>query len=299
MTTTGMPSGTPLEHGDYPGLFQAADEASIRGQQTYLRAVRARLLLAVLAATSAAFTIKAGAADLAAVGTALFFVSALCVDILVLHGLPNQSWYHGRALAESTKTLTWRYTVGGSPFPVSLPAAQADELFVNRLSALRHDLAAVRLLPTRSGAISNRMRELRAAPLPDRQHVYLVGRIHEQQSWYADKASYHERQAALYRTLGLLFEVVGITGAVAKAIGALGFDLAGIAAAAVSAFAAWSATRQHSTTATAYIVASHELGLIQERLRQDTEEDEWAAAVADAEAAISREHITWRSSHSE
>jgi hypothetical protein len=294
--TTSRATAQGLHHSDFPGLFQAADQASIQGQRTYLRAVRARLTLSVLAAASAAVTIAVGTADIAAIGTALLFVGALGVDVLVLRGQPNQTWYQGRALAESTKTLAWRYAVGGAPFPLSVPAIDADKAFVDRLAALRGDLAAVPLLPTRAGMISDRMRALRAAPLPERQRTYLTGRIDDQQVWYADKAQFHRRQARLYQGLMLVCEIAGVAAALAKAFEVISFDLAGIVAATISALAAWTAARQHAGTAHAYVVASHDLGLVREHLRYRDSEAEWAAAVADAEAAISREHSTWRSS---
>ena len=47
---------------------------------------------------------------------------------------PMDNWYEGRAGAESTKTLAWRYAVGGDPFPIGLPGTQVDELFETRLA---------------------------------------------------------------------------------------------------------------------------------------------------------------------
>ena len=297
--TTSEKAAPVLDHGDLPGLFQAADEVSVVGQRRYLRAVRGRLLLSVLAAISAAFTIPAGFADVAAIGTALFFVGALSVDILVLRSHSNQAWYQGRALAESTKTLAWRYAVGGVPFQTGVPEADADRVFVDRLAKLRTDFGSVPLLPSRASAISERMRSLRNAPLPERQQAYLSDRIDDQQSWYADKARFHQRQAGLYQRLMLACELVGIAAALARAFGVVTFDLAGIVAATVSGLAAWTSARQHATTAHAYVVATHDLGLVREHLRHHPDEAGWAAAVADAEAAISREHSTWRSSHGE
>lgn len=290
---------TSLEHGDFPGLFQAADEASMRGQNTYLRALRMRLILSVLAAVCGAVTISFGPTDIAALGTALFFVGALGVDALVFHSRPDQTWYQGRALAESSKTLTWRYAVGGAPFPLGLPAEKADQLFVDRLAELQGDLGGVPLLPTRAAVISDRMRALRAAPLAERAAAYLTGRIENQQSWYADKARFHQRRASLYRRLVLLCEIAGVAAALARAISVVRFDLAGIIAATVAALAAWSSARQHTTTAQAYVVATHDLGLAREQLQHRSDEAAWAAGVADTEAAISREHSTWRSSKGE
>lgn len=288
-----------LESEDMPGLFQAADAVSVLGQRTYLRAVRARLLLSVLAAVSAAITITVGPADIAAIGTALFFVGALSIDVLVLRSHSNQAWYDGRALAESTKTLAWRYAVGGAPFQTSLPQAEADRLFLDRIAKLRTDFGSVPLLPSRANVISDRMRSLRAAPLAERQNAYLADRIDDQRTWYADKAQFHRRQAGIYQRLMLVCELVGVSAALAKAFGVVSFDLAGIVAATISGLAAWTSTRQHATTAHAYVVATHELGLVREHLHHHSDESAWAAAVADSEAAISREHSTWRSSHGE
>ncbi|TDC89298.1 DUF4231 domain-containing protein [Saccharopolyspora aridisoli] len=288
----------PLRLDDHPGLFQAADQASLAGQRRFLHAVRARLTLSILAAVSAAFTVQSGPADWAAVVTALCFVGTLGVEVLVLRGRPSKTWYQGRALAESAKSLTWRYAVGGDPFPLELSPAEADKRFTLRLQALHTDFPDVQLLPTQAPAISEPMRALRQSALPERRRVYLLGRVDDQRSWYATKARFHQQRASLYRLGTIIFEITGIAVALSRALGLITFDLAGIVAAVIAAIAAWSATRQHDSTAEAYVVANHDLGLLRERLHHHTD-DAWADAVADTEAAISREHSTWRSSHNE
>lgn len=295
--TASTPTTRPLEHGDFPGLFQAADEQSVRSQQRHLRAVRARLLLAGLAAVSGAATLTAGPADLAALCTALFFVGALGADVLMLRTQSDKGWYQGRALAESAKTLAWRYAVGGAPFPRTLPYGQADQLFAERLGNLRRDFESVSLLPSPAEAITPRMRELRSAPLAERRETYLNHRTNEQKSWYAGKAVFHRRRADLFQRLVLACEVLGVAAALARAVHAVPFDLAGILAAAVSGLAAWNSARQHGSTAEAYTTATHDLDLAQLQLHHPDDEPGWASAVADAESAISREHSTWRSSH--
>ncbi|MFJ1457564.1 DUF4231 domain-containing protein [Nocardia sp. N2S4-5] len=284
---------------DYPGLFQAADQASTDGQKSYLRALRLQLSLAVLAAASAAFTVRIGDSrtDIAAVITALAFVCALAVDVAVLQRAPGKSWYEGRALAESVKTLSWRYAIAAQPFPRTMPDDEADKLFVDRVSLIQRDLPAVAIQPTTAPAITDRMRRLRHAPLNERREAYLHNRITDQQFWYATKAQYHRRRAGRLQALVLMFEVVGVAGALAKAFGVVDFDLAGIIAATVAALAAWSTARQHSSTATAYVIASHELSVISELLRNQQDEQRWATAASDAEEAISREHTLWRASH--
>lgn len=291
-----------MQHADdYPGLFQSADTASLYGQKFYLRAYGARLLLAVVAAACAAFTVRVGSAgtDIAAVVTAMAFVGILAVDVGVLRGRANKSWYEGRALAESVKTLTWKYAVQGAPFVGTLSAADADRMLIERLMLLRQDISALVLRPTTAPAITARMRQLRSAPFDERRRVYLDDRIREQQRWYAAKSEYHQRRSQLFGTLSLVFEVAGVAGALAKAFNAVNFDLAGIFASAVAGLAAWSSARQHNTGAAAYAVASNELSIVAEVLEQHHAEADWADAVSDAEEAISREHTLWRASHGE
>ncbi|GAB3406423.1 DUF4231 domain-containing protein [Flindersiella endophytica] len=293
--------GGGLRVTDYPGLFQSADRASIKGQTSYLRSLKARLLLGVLAAAAAAFTVRVGPAgtDIAALLTALAFVGSMVIHVAIATSRSGAAWYKGRALAESVKTLTWRYAVGGAPFPVRAvtPAAEADRLFVKRMEDLQRDLPEVSAAATTAGAISERMRELRGAPLDDRKRVYLDDRILAQQQWYSAKARHHSTRAAVYRSLSLILEVTGVIAALSKAIGLVSFDLAGIVAASIAGIAAWGAARQHTATTHAYAVATHELSVIFELLQYRHNERDWAAAVADAEAAISREHTTWRASH--
>ncbi|MFE0022452.1 DUF4231 domain-containing protein [Amycolatopsis sp. NPDC059021] len=285
---------------DYPGLFDAADRASLRGQRSFLRSLQLRMTATTVAAASAAFTVTVGRSfDAAAVVTALAFVTAIVVELSVRQSRPNVTWYEGRALSESVKTLAWRYAVGGTPCALSLSEAEADRVLLDRVQALQADLPSVPLLPTTRGVISDRMREIRAASRAERTSAYLTGRIQDQQRWYATKADYHRRRARILRGVVLLLEVTGVSAALAKAFALVSFDLAGIVAASVAGLSAWSQARQHTTAATAYTVASHELSVIRELLSREMSEAEWAATVADAEDAISREHTLWRASHGE
>lgn len=291
--------GALQELTDYPGLFQGADEASLRSQRSYLVGFGVRLSLAVLAAASAAITVRVGGSntDAAAIVTALAFVGALAVDVSLFRGRPDRNWYQGRALAESVKTLSWRYAVGGAPFAQSMPADAADRLFLERIQEIRRDLPMVAMLPTTAPPITEQMRRLRAAPRAERQRAYLDGRVMQQLRWYAAKAGYHHKWAMWFRLSLLALEIVGVAGALAKAFGVVNFDLAGIIAATVAALAAWTSARQHDTTATAYAVTTHELSVIGKLLRREHTERAWAVSVSDAEEAMSREHTLWRASH--
>jgi hypothetical protein len=288
-----------LDVTEMPGLFQAADGASGKGQHSYFRSTALRLALAVLAAISGAVTLEVPSRgiDAAAIVTTLAFVGVLGADVFELQTRPSVGWYQGRALAESVKTLTWRYAVGGAPFPVDLATEEAENRFLHRLRLLLRDLPSVVPAPSRAPAITTAVRELRGRSLAERRQAYLVGRINDQRDWYAGRAEEHGRRGNRIQTAGLLLEVVGVAAALCEVLRIVTFDLAGIIAAMIAALAAWMAGKQYCANATAYTLASHELAIIHTLLERPVPEAEWSELVADAEAAISREHTTWRASH--
>lgn len=288
-----------LDFGDLPGLFQAADTASGEGQRRFFGSTALRLGLAVAAAISGAVTLDIGprGINVGAIVTTLAFVGVLVVDVFELQTRPGVGWYEGRALAESVKTLSWRYAVGGAPFSVELPAEEADDHFLRRLEALLRDLPSVVSVPSQAAAISPAMRELRGKNLAERRQAYLAGRVRDQQNWYVNRARQHGRRAIRLQTAGLLLEVLGVAAALCEVLRIVTFGLVGVIAAMIAAIAAWMAGKQYRANATAYALASHELSIIHTRLEQPVPETEWSELVADAEAAVSREHTTWRASH--
>jgi hypothetical protein len=285
-----------LEPEDMPGLYTAADAASKTGQTHYMVSTGARSLLAVTAA-AASLQVADGEGDrpIAFVGAAAFLV-ALAVEAWLAGFRPERRWYDGRALAESSKTLAWRFAVGALPFPEGEPDAEARLL--DRVAGLLRDAPTTGIAPTDAPVISDAMRRLRAAPLADRRHVYLRDRIDDQRMWYRSRAAMNDRRAWRWRITLLGAETLGVALAFGRAVGWLHVDVAGLIAALVTAAAAWLAVRQHEALARAYTFAHGELTIARERLARAEPEAAWAAEAADAEEAISREHTMWRASRS-
>ena len=285
-----------LRHSDLPSLFREADRCSVRGQQRFIRATKARLLLAVLAAVCASFAYiaKVGHVELLSIGAAAAFTAAFGSEVWLLAARPEQDWYGGRALAESAKTLSWRYAVCGLPFP--LDQASADVYLAEQLAELLVDAPDLPVLPGHEVALPPALSAWRGQPLDDRRKAYIEGRIEDQQRWYAEKAEANAARANWWR-LGLIgTELAGAVVAMLTALSVLHVDLTSIASTVVGVGAAWLAVRQHEAVARAYTIASHELVLIAVRLERVSDEHSWAAEVADAEEAISREHTMWRAS---
>ncbi|MDA2811046.1 DUF4231 domain-containing protein [Nocardiopsis sp. RSe5-2] len=287
-----------LRESDLPGLYQAAASASSRGRRRYELAIRLRLGLVVAAAVSGMLASLKG--EIAAI-TALAFFGALLVEIYVLNDRPDLAWYEGRALAETVKSLTWRYAVGAAPFAVSSgPDKAVGGRFRDQISRLLKESPQAGIAPTESPVIGDRVQKIRARPVADRRAIYLRGRVVDQQRWYAGQARIGERRATAWRVVMLLFEVAGFLGAVGYALGAVALDLSGTMAALVGAGAAWTATRRHDLSARTYSYASNELSIVRDRLEDIDLSDEacWADTAAEAENVITSENAAWRAARS-
>ncbi|MEU4765274.1 DUF4231 domain-containing protein [Actinosynnema sp. NPDC023794] len=281
---------------DLPGLFEAADSASLDGQHRYVRAVRLRLLLAVAAAATGAVPFVLGRVDVAAIGTAIALAAVSVTELNLKSARPEDRWYDGRALAESAKSLAWKFSVGGLPFDKAGGEPETERRFIQQMHELLEDAPATSIRPSQRPVVTEGMRTLRAAPFAERKAAYLGARVADQQRWYTAKAARNERLAGWWRAGLLSIEVIGICAALGKAVGAVRFDLAGVVAAVIAAGTAWISLRQLSTLARAYTFAANELAIVRSRLELVEDEPSWASEVADAEEAVSREHTMWRAS---
>ncbi|MBV9820887.1 MAG: DUF4231 domain-containing protein, partial [Actinobacteria bacterium] len=145
---------------EYPQLFHAAEAVSARAQRIFF-SVRASELLAL--------TIGAifGLVDRDAVGGAgpvvalLMFAAALVLQVSRIGQQAERRWYDARAAAESIKSASWQYAVGGEAFRIG--AADVQSAFVQRLrevlEGLRHlDIGAA---TATSAAVTADMQTLR------------------------------------------------------------------------------------------------------------------------------------------
>ncbi|WP_053747528.1 DUF4231 domain-containing protein [Streptomyces sp. MMG1533] len=279
-----------LRDDDLPVVFRSSDTASLTGQRRYIGGTKWRLVLAVAAAACGVLNHRAAFLALVAV-----FVATILVEVWLLAERPEEAWYDGRALAESTKTLAWRYAVGGAPFPAGLAQGEAQLRFLERLRELIREAPATSLAPMGSAAVTDAMNDLRGRDFAARKQAYIRYRVEDQLQWYTNKAKANVVRARRWRLLLIGVEGLGLTAAVLRLTGVLDFDLAGVLAAVLGAGSAWFAVRQYETLGRAYTFAATELSVVHDRLNQ-ADDASWTQEVADAEEAISREHTMWRAS---
>jgi hypothetical protein len=304
------PSSEPmtLREEDLPAVYQAADQNSVEAQRRFLRRSATGLLMVLIAAGAGVFLdrfyIRNETVDFMGIVAAAAFIVAIFARISLFSDRPERIWYGGRAVAESAKTLAWRYSVGGAPFQVGQDPDEVDAAFIARLEDLLTDVNAASLAPPSGGGkqITQRMRELRVRPLDERKEAYRAGRIEDQLQWYSRKARWNKVRSDRWNFALLSIEAFGLLAAIATATSMLKdllgwqIDVLGLTGAVVAAGASWLQTKQHSNLAEAYSVAAHELAAIDDRIPAQRTEENWARFVNESEDAISREHRLWRAS---
>jgi SMODS and SLOG-associating 2TM effector domain 3 len=142
------PPTVTIDESDFPALYHAADRNSLDGQRRFLTATRLRLVMLVVAAVFGLVTWRGGRADLGAVVAGAAFAVALLAELYLLRRRPDRLWYDGRAAAESTRTLTWRYVVGGNPFGLTeVSEEEAERLLLHRFRQVAAELRGAHLVP--------------------------------------------------------------------------------------------------------------------------------------------------------
>ncbi len=277
--------GSPT--GAFPAIFTRADRSSTRAQQHFLLIPAVSLALVAGAASMGA--VDASWAGWVGAGA---FLAAFLLGALVVTRNLERTWYDGRALAESAKSLTWLYVARGGPFHATGP--DTDEAFKARLLSLRSELRALDFVVAGDGAdITEDMRSLRGAPLAVRREHYERERLDDQIGYYLKRSEDHKRQARRFRVATWSAQGLGLIGAILKATSVLDFDLLGVGAACAAGLTAWLQTRDHVILARAYELTAEDLDRVKQDGPPHGDEVAWGRYVADAESAMSREHVMW------
>lgn len=282
-----------MEHQDYPALFLDADGGSNQYQVKFLRLIRGEYLTLFLASIFSMSFLNGVVYHLFYAG--IFFIGLL-VLIVRAQSKPEQQWYRCRALAESVKTLTWRYMMHAVPF--NLSEVESKLKFRDELHEMFRENkdTAKEITSDWSGnhQVTGKMEGIRALNLSDRMAFYLQHRVDEQRGWYSRKATTNREGARFWVIVsGAAYFLAGVM--VLTRIARPDWiywpiePLIVIAASIVG----WMQIKKFNELAAAYTVAAHEIGLIRPKADVVTSEEEFSEFVNDAEKAFSREHTLW------
>jgi hypothetical protein len=173
---------------DYPALFCAADRRSAAAQRTYICLTGGILSLLVAGAALAAVSGLLDSCKSAfAITSAVLLAISLALSTYAKATAPERAWYGGRALAESVKSVAWRYMTGARPYPLTGDQSRVDAHFIADLQSILKERS--HLAFTLGGEfidkpqISEAMRALRASGLETRKAAYVCERISDQRRW--------------------------------------------------------------------------------------------------------------------
>jgi hypothetical protein len=289
---------SPVTDEHLPALYRAADRSSLAAQRSYLRFVSGNLVFIVAGAFATSWAVRSQ--DLRALlwlAGAAALVAGLGLTVFLLQSRPEDQWSGARAMAESVKTVAWLYMTCAEPYRSDRPDRQADDLLVRKLADILHANPAP-TAPDGSDALAEQitphMREVRSSPLETRKAVYLRDRVRDQRDWYGAKARSNARASTRWLCAVGAAQLLGAVASVAMVRWPdFPFHLGSVLASIAGVLVGWREVKQYGQLAHAYSLAAQELGLVEAQAASVSTEDEFAAFVADAEQAISREHTMW------
>jgi hypothetical protein len=290
------PAGLRFPIEGYPALYRAADAASVSGRRAYLRLVWAELLLVVLGAafgSIAAFEPSvAGALPLLAAAS---FFAAPVLKIVTRDRRYDRQWFDGRAVGEATRATAWRYMMRVPPFDGDAADAKVADELRTVLQARPNVTPALAAGPERIVQITPEMRDVRARPIAARRDLYRSARIGEQIDWYRSRAVAYGRRSAQLFWLGVTAQLTafGVV-ALGLAIPVIArFNVLGLLGTVAIAATVISQVNRHDELSKRYGFAMQELSFADTNAASAASEPALAAAVADAEGVIAREHGLW------
>lgn len=199
----------------------------------------------------------------------------------------EQAWYRCRAIAESVKTLSWRYIMCAAPYVASLDPDDA----AGRLNLVLHDMAKEeRELPApEPNEVTEKMRQVRTWPVDDRLATYLEYRIKDQRVWYAGKSRDNSEAAKRYLFLAAGTQIAAVVFAFTK----VPDSVVGVFSSLAACLLAWIQLKSYEDLSQAYLTASKELSRIEGNPPRQVTDEDLSQFVIDSENAISREHTLW------
>ena len=281
-----------MQEHDFPALYRSADELALASQAHFFLALRVHLATLIVAAILSIVSIPHWTV---AALQLLALLGALGCSIYLFALRPDRLWYAGRAVAESIKTITWRYVCRAEPFQGDDAAARND--FRQKLKAVvEQNREVVQLLTEHLGGaqITPVMDQMRARPLDERRAIYATSRIEDQLTWYARKAAFNRRMSKGFFWALIAINSIAVVCAIVRiACPDQTFWPTDVFVAAAASLLSWMQAKRFSELAGSYALAAHEIGLIREQsLLPDTDEN-FSLFVGDAENAFSREHTQW------
>jgi hypothetical protein len=281
-----------MKNEDFPALHRSANTLSLDAQRHFFTVLKLHLSLLCIGAALSAINFPY---VWIAVAQVFALLGALFCSIYLFAKRPDRLWYAGRAVAESVKTITWRFVTKTEPFDTAESVAQHDFRKQRRDIVEQNREVAQSLTSNLTEVqITDAMNDFRNRSLEERKELYRIKRITDQLDWYAKKSSFNRKTSSVFFCLLVATNGAAVIAAVVR-INFLNSPvwctdtLIAIAASLLS----WMQAKRYSELASSYALTAHEISLIREQSLVAATDNDFSLFVGDAENAFSREHTQW------
>jgi SMODS and SLOG-associating 2TM effector domain 3/SMODS and SLOG-associating 2TM effector domain 1 len=279
---------------EFPIVFNSADKVSLAAQKEYILLIKLQLSFLLITTIISTFI---GLYRGLLIIVAISMVGSLFVTSLIRIRKKERFWFDGRALAESIKTLCWRYMMGADPFKITLPDEKVDRLFnesVKNVLQERKSLSSTLVSKSKNQMyITTAMKEIRSLDFRQRIELYLQYRVQNQQNWYSDKCEYNRKRENWLFNTSFLLQILAIVYIIILINQNWTVNITGILSALATVTITWLQVKQHQELAQAYGLAAQELNFIYSMSFDVQSEESLSDYVNETENAISREHTLW------
>ena len=283
-----------LDDSYLPALFQSSDGASLTAQSHYYFALKSYLYLLVIAALISFYFPDESCGALT---SASLFLITLGILIWLNVQKPEDTWYNGRAVAESVKTRSWRWVMKAEPYDHEVPEEQIRKEFLSDLKSILDQNRALSgyldWQQDNGDAISEQMKSIRNLSLEERLDIYKKERVGDQAKWYAKNARFNKRRAEQWFVISIILHslaVLMLLYRIKEPSISLPIE---VVATAASAVLTWLQSKKHNELNSSYSLAAHEIVLIKSEAESVDSDKRLSNFVVNSEAAFSREHTQW------
>ena len=283
-----------LKETSFPALYQAADAASIGAQKDYYTYLRSYLFLLISAAFVSFYW---PTSTYGATVSALIFLLTLGILVWLKHSKPEDTWYNGRAVAESVKTRTWRWIMKAEPYSKNAPTEQTQKEFLSDLKSIlgqnRSLSSFLMFTPSLGETITDEMKTVRNMSWRERLTIYKQERIDDQAKWYSKKSIFNKKRAKHWFIASICLHSVAILMLLYRIKNPEMSLPVEVIATAASAVLTWLQAKKHAELNASYSLTAHEIALIKSESVSVQNEQQFSDFVVNSEAAFSREHTQW------
>lgn len=284
---------------NYPNYFIAGDMASKNAQKWYIRLVGIDLLLMIASALLSIYNYQtAESKEVIYIISGVLLFGALFISIILRARKFEDYWYTGRALAESCKTLTWRFMMLSEDFESSIPNNEAEKRFKDKIILVKDQFPDLNKVMNNSHInlpfITDEMKRIRTLPLTDRKTYYLRHRVQDQINWYSSKAESNKNKYELWFSIVIGLQLLALISIYFLVTSPMSnFNFVGLFSTVAASGFSWLQVKRYQENKEAYTMANCELNLIKAEADQHNTEEEFSKYVLDSENAMSREHTMW------